>query len=122
MPPDVGVLSSAAYKVVTVEQDAAVATLADVLPLYVTVTTMEELGKKRPKKGKKVPASHIRGLLMRAAKNHVALEGPRGIGKSSVLQALPQAGYDVVVAPPELQSKTFDPAVFEAHVSRWKKL
>ena len=122
VPPDVGVLPSAAYKAMAVEQDAAVVTLADVLPQYVALTTMEELGKKRPKKGKKVPASHIRGLLMRAAKNHVALEGPRGIGKSSVLQALPQAGYDVVVAPPGLQSKTFDPAVFAAHVSRWKKL
>ena len=83
---------------------------------------MEELGKKRPKKGKKVPAQDIRGLLMSAGKCHVVIEGPRGIGKSSALQAMPHEGYDVLVAPPELQSHQFEVSVFEAHVCRWKKL
>ena len=95
-----GALSYASVLATSQEQEAAAAVLSTLLPSYLAATTMEELGKKRPKKGQKVPAKQVRSLLMQAAKCHVVLEGPRGIGKSLLLQAMPRAGYTVLVAPP----------------------
>ena len=58
--------------------------VACVLHPEVLLTT-QELGKKRAKKGQKVPAARIRELLQRENPRVVVLEGPAGIGKSSVL-------------------------------------
>ena len=43
------------------------------------------LGKRRPRKGKRVPADHVRGLLHEVTPRHVCVEGPRGIGKTTLL-------------------------------------
>ena len=47
--------------------------------------TMEELGKRRAPKGKKVPAADVRRLLQREKKFKLAIEGPRGVGKTTTL-------------------------------------
>ena len=50
--------------------------------------TTQELGKRRAKKGKKVPTDHIRELLQQEAPRVVVIEGPASIGKTSILQQL----------------------------------
>lgn len=54
--------------------------------VHVTTEELQQtLGKRRPRKGKRVPAEHVRELLQEVAPRHVCVEGPRGVGKTTLL-------------------------------------
>ena len=55
-------------------------------PLDVSLAyTNDTLGKRSAKKGKKVPASHIRGLLQERDQTKLCIEGPSFVGKTTLL-------------------------------------
>ena len=48
----------------------------------------EELGRRGPRKGKRVPREHIRQLLKEYNPQMICVEGAKGVGKTSLLQQL----------------------------------
>ena len=53
----------------------------------------------------------------------VCLEGPTGVGKTTLLAALSTAGYTVLPAPAQLTaSEHFNQTVFAGHIKRWEEL
>ena len=46
----------------------------------------EDLGRRGPKKGKRVPKEHIRQLLKEYNPQVICVEGAKGVGKTSLLQ------------------------------------
>ena len=56
----------------------------------------DNLGKARPKKGKKIPNKMLRELAAGQYKACVALEGPAKVGKTTVLQLMGNTIYATV--------------------------
>ena len=83
---------------------------------------MDELGHKRAKKGKKVPAAQIRSMLKEQRCTKVALEGASGIGKTALLQLLATQDYQVEIAPQAYSTDQFVDEMFGTLCERWKEL
>ena len=82
---------------------------------------MDTLGSTRPKKGRKLPAE----TLCRHATDQygacVSLEGPRKVGKTTVIQALQGKGYAAIPCPVEDVTDAFQATVFQAFVTNWEE-
>lgn len=82
--------------------------------------TNDTLGKRGPRKGKKVPRDLVRQLMQQRDAKKLCVEGAAGVGKTTALQILAATTYSVVTAPSQLSTATqFDPTVFQEHVERW---
>jgi hypothetical protein len=78
------------------------------------------LGYKNAKRGKKIPAHVRRQAIQRKSQAKIVLDGPDGIGVTSVVQALQALGYTVhTCATTSTISEDFAWGKLELHVAQW---